>query len=71
MLFTEDNTYRDIREKSFRQWLDELAEHEDLNVRGGVTLARGYISTLKAEIRKLKEENELKNQYLKKMAGRK
>lgn len=68
MLIKEDNTYRDIRERSLEQWLEEMEQHEDLNVRGGVALARGYIATLKSEISKLKDENELKNEYLKKIA---
>ena len=29
----EDTTYRDLRENSLNQWLDEMAAHEDLQVR--------------------------------------
>ena len=29
MLFAEDNTYRDIREKSLEQWLGEMEKHDD------------------------------------------
>ena len=67
MIFQEDNSYNDIREKSLKAWLDEMAEHEDIAVRGGVKLAREYIMHLENEIDKLKESNELKTQYLKKM----
>ena len=65
-----DHTYNDIREKSLMQWLDEMEQHEDVAVRSGVRLARDYIQYLKDENQKLKNENELKNSYLKKMAGK-
>lgn len=70
MFFKEDNTYNDIRDKSLMQWLDEMEHHEDVAVRSGVRLARDYIQYLKDENQKLKNENELKNNYLKKMAGK-
>jgi len=53
------------------QWLDEMEQHEDPSVRCGVKLARDYVEYLKEQNRLLKEENELKNSYLKKLAGRK
>lgn len=71
MFFREDNTYNDIREKSLMQWLDEMEQHEDVAVRGGVKLCREYMQFLKDKNDKLKEENELKNFYLKKMRGEK
>ena len=67
---TEDNTYNDIREKSLMQWLDEMSEHEDIAVRGGVKLAREYVQHLNDEIARLESENELKPQYLKKMKNK-
>ena len=70
MFQQKDNTYQDIREKSLMQWLDEMEQHEDVAVRSGVRLARDYIQYLKDENQKLKNENELKNSYLKKMAGK-
>ena len=70
MFFREDNTYNDIRDKSLMQWLDEMEQHGDVAVRSGVRLARDYIQYLKDENQKLKNENELKNSYLKKMAGK-
>ncbi len=68
MFIKEDNTYNDIREKSLLQWLEEMEQHEDVAVRGGVRLCREYMQFLKDKNEKLKEENELKNAYLKKMA---
>ena len=68
MFFSKDNTYNDIRDKSLNQWLDEMEQHEDVAVRGGVKLTREYMQYLKSEIKRLEEENELKNQYLKKMS---
>lgn len=70
MFVQEDNTYNDIRDKSFHQWLDEMEQHEDIAVRGGVKLAREYVTYLKEEIARLKQENELKNCYLKKVSHR-
>ncbi len=68
MFLKEDNTYNDIREKSLMQWLDEMEQHEDVAVRGGVRLCREYIQYLKDKNERLNEENELKNSYLKKMS---
>lgn len=70
MFIKEDNTYNDIREKSLLQWLDELENHEDIVVRGGVKLCREYMQYLKDKNKRLEEENELKNVYLKKMSNR-
>ena len=64
----EDTTYNDIRQKSLLAWLDEMEQHEDIAVRGGVRLAREYMQYLKDKNVQLQKENELKNQYLKKMA---
>lgn len=70
MFIKEDNTYNDIREKSLLQWLEEMEHHEDIAVRGGVKLCREYMQYLKDKNEKLKEENELKNTYLRKLAKR-
>lgn len=65
-----DNTYNDIRERSFNQWLNEMEAHEDIAVRGGVKLAREYMQHLKDENAKLQDEIELRNAYLKKMKNK-
>lgn len=70
MFIEEDNTYNDIRERSLLQWLEEMEHHEDVAVRGGVKLCREYMQYLKDKNEKLKEENELKNTYLKKLSKR-
>ena len=67
MFFKEDTTFNDIRDKSLQQWLDEMEQHEDVAVRGGVKLTRGYVQYLKDEIGRLRHENEVKNAYLKKL----
>ncbi len=67
MFEIEDNTYNEIREKSVRQWLEEMSEHEDVAVRCGVKVTLEYLEHLKDEIRELKESNELKKTYLKKL----
>ena len=71
MFLKEDNTYNEIREKSLMQWLDEMEKHQDIAVRGGVKLCREYMLYLKDKNERLREESELKNQYLKKMSKRK
>lgn len=67
MYFREDNTYNDIRRKSLEQWLLDMEKHEDVAVRGGVTLTRDYIAHLEEENRRLRSESQLKSEYLKKI----
>lgn len=67
MFIKDDNTYNEIREKSLMQWLDEMEQHEDIAVRGGVKLCREYMQHLIDKNEKLQQENQLKNSYLKKM----
>ena len=68
MFIKEDTTYNDIREKSLLSWLDEMEQHEDIAVRGGVTLCIEYVQYLKQKVSQLEHENELKNQYMRKIA---
>lgn len=67
MWMKEDTTYNDIRKKSLEQWLSEMEQHEDIAVRGGVKLAREYMAHMEVENQRLKDECNLKNEYLKKM----
>lgn len=71
MFLQEDNTFHEIRRRSLLQWLDEMEQHEDVAVRGGVRLCREYMQFLMDENEHLKSENQRKNQYLKKMAKQK
>lgn len=71
MYFSDKSEYQDIREKSLMQWLDEMEQHEDIAVRGGVKLAREYVQSLQKEIENLKSENELKKEYMKKLMASK
>ena len=71
MWIKEDNTFNDIRKRSVEQWLTDIEDNEDLVVRGGVKVTREYIEYLENEIKRLKDENNLKNTYLKKTAGEK
>ncbi len=66
-----DNTYNELRKNSFKKWLSDMEKHEDIEVRGGVKLTREYVEHLEAEIENLKEENRLKNEYLKKAMNKK
>ena len=70
MFRIEDNTFRDLRERSLNQWLDEMEAHEDMAVRGGVRLCRDYIRHLMDENQKLQEQNVLTQSYLKKLAAK-
>ncbi len=71
MFLKDDNTYNEIREKSLLQWLDEMEQYEDVSVRGGVKLCREYMQYLVDKNEKLKQENELKNRYLRKIVNAK
>ena len=62
--------HNEIREKSLNQWLNEMENHEDVAVRCGVPLCREYMKYLAEENQKLKEENFLKNEYLKKVKAK-
>lgn len=70
MFIKEDNTYNDIRRRSLNNWLDEMSGHEDVAVRCGVTLVRDYIDYLNHENERLRSENQLKNEYLKKLKNK-
>ncbi|HAU86756.1 MAG TPA: hypothetical protein DCW90_15065 [Lachnospiraceae bacterium] len=67
MFMPEDNTFNEIREKSIRQWLQEMSNHEDVAVRGGVKVTTDYLDALKKKIALLEEKNKLKDEYLKKL----
>lgn len=71
MFIKEDNTYNEIREKSIRQWLQEMSVHEDVAVRGGVKVTEDYLDYLKGQIQELERKNKLKDEYLKKMREKK
>ena len=71
MFQIEDNTFRDLREKSLLHWLEDMEKHDDMYVRGGVRLCREYIQSLKDENTRLRQENQLKNEYLRKFSKRK
>ena len=66
----EDRTFQEIRERSLKEWLDEMEVHEDVNVRGGVRLAKEYVAYLKEQVAFLEEKNKLKDEYLKRLAQR-
>ena len=70
MFQIEDNTFRDLRERSLNQWLEEMEAHEDMTVRGGVRLCREYLQFLMDENSRLKEQNALTQSYLRKMAAK-
>ncbi len=66
----QDNTYNEIREKSLKQWLEDMEQHEDVAVRCGVPLCREYMQHLVQENEKLRQENSLKNEYLRKVKAK-
>ena len=68
MFKNTDNTFNEIRSRSLLKWLEDMENHDDVEVRGDVRLCREYMKYLMDENKRLKDENELKNSYLKKMA---
>ena len=70
MLEHEDQTYNQLREKSIHQWFDEISDHEDIVVRGGVKVTKDYMEYLQNKIMKLENKNKLKDEYLKKIKGK-
>lgn len=71
MFTREDHTYNDIRKKSLEQWLMEMEKHDDIAVRGGIPLVRGYLEHLEKENERLQSKCELKDSYLKKIVSEK
>lgn len=67
MFGKEDTTYNDIRRKSLMQWLDDMEKHEDVAVRCGIKLNREYILHLEKEIKNMKHQLALRDEYLKKV----
>ncbi len=67
MFTTPDNTFKDLREKSVEQWLEDMGNHQDMVVHGGVKVTREYIEGLKKQIEFLEEKCQMKDQYLKKL----
>ncbi len=49
------------------KWLDEVEQDENLAISGGTVLAREYIQYLRDENQSLRNENELKKKYMKKL----
>ena len=50
-----DNTFNDLRRNSLFSWLDEMEQHEDVAVRGGVRLTRDYVAHLEETIENLQK----------------
>jgi len=67
MFIKEDHSFREIREKSVLQWLDEMSRKDDIEVRGGVRATTEHIESLKKEIAQLMKSNEVKDTYLRKL----
>ena len=67
MFEKEDKTFNILIENSVNDWLNQMEQSDDIVARGGVKATREYIAILKREINALKEKNELKDQYLKKL----
>ena len=68
MIFKEDNSFHEIRERSVAQWLGHMSSHEDIEVRGGVKATLEYIESLQKRIDDLESKDQVKSRYLKQMA---
>lgn len=71
MFGKEDNTYNELRDKSIAQWLEDMSNHDDVAVRGGVKVTKDYIAYLKKVIVSLENKSTLKDEYLKKLKSKK
>ncbi len=71
MFGKEDETYNTLRDNSVNQWLNDMSQHEEVAVRGGVRVTTDYIADLKKKIMRLESENALKNEYMKKIRANK
>jgi len=67
MFEKEDNTYDELRARTINQWFDEISNHEDIVVRGGVKVTKEYIEDLQKKINHLESKNTLKDKYLKQL----
>lgn len=67
MFIKEDRTFREIQKRSVEDWLSQMESHEDLLARGGVKVTREYIQFLQDQIHFLKEQGQLKDQFLRKL----
>jgi len=67
MFGKEDRTYDELRDKSIKKWLEDMNQHKDVEVRGGVRVTTDYIAYLKRKIMMLEEKSALKDKYLKKV----
>ncbi len=67
MFEKEDNTYDELRARTINQWFDEISNHEDIVVRGGVKVTKEYIEDLQKKIIHLESKNSLKDKYLKQL----
>jgi hypothetical protein len=67
MFGKEDRTYDELRDKSIKKWLEDMNQHKDVEVRGGVRVTTDYIAYLKRKIMMLEEKSALKDKYLKKL----
>lgn len=67
MIFKEDNTYNNIRERSMTKWLEEVRDSEDIVNRGGAKLTLEYLQTLQRKISELEEKNRMKDDFLRRL----
>ena len=67
MFGKEDRTYDELRDKSVKKWLEDMSQHKEIEVRGGVRVTTDYIIDLKRKIAMLEEKSMLKDKYLKKL----
>lgn len=67
MFEKEDKTYDELRERSINQWFNEIINHDDIVVRGGVRVTQDYINYLKKTITNLEKKHLIKDKYLEKL----
>lgn len=70
MFDNDKNAYDHLLDRSVGKWLEDMREHEDMAVRGGIRATEDYIKYLKNKIEMLESKNRTKDDYLKKMSKR-
>ena len=71
MFQKEDTTFRDMREKSVLQWLDEMSSSQDLVSRHGAKVAKEYMEAMQKEQAELRQQISLRDDFLKRMKNKK
>ena len=71
MFGKDDTTFKEMRENSVMQWLNEAANSGDFVSESGAKLTMDYIKSLQDAIQEEKKKNALKDDFLKRLKQKK